>query len=369
MINLLFPAVVVLSILTPIEGAGQDDCHPNFVSEDTAEVVFLQTALVTQPSKKNGSEVLSVLELQARQLLKNGSSSSSIVLLVVIVVLLFMIPVIVYLVSESSHGAGNRLLETSGAKGRETPGTSRPGSQRFLRTPGAGSQRMSVDQGVLPPTAAAGYSPSDGPPVICRELVLPETEARFLIDAASLRAGASAKVVTILGGSGRQPLLVAYMQDHGPKGRQLWLHSMGQNSTVLDTPRAVVVPGRSASNFEVYDRDLKFYGELEGSSPGRLTLMCNGYPVLVIDETSDELHFNACQLDGRMLATGRLAPDVPQHVLAKLGGDAWRLRVVAGCDAIVVLSTMLTAMLMKRMQPRSVASSVPGSSKPSMVLG
>ena len=33
-------------------------------------------------------------------------------------------------------------------------------------------------------------------------------------------------------------------QDHGPKGRQLWLHSMGQNSTVLDTPRAVVVPGR-----------------------------------------------------------------------------------------------------------------------------
>ena len=33
------------------------------------------------------------------------------------------------------------------------------------------------------------------------------------------------------------------------------------------------------------------------------------------------LHYNACQMDGRMLATGRLAPDVPQHVLASLGRE------------------------------------------------
>mmetsp|Transcript_86212 Transcript_86212/g.136952 ORF Transcript_86212/g.136952 Transcript_86212/m.136952 type:complete len:316 (-) Transcript_86212:74-1021(-) len=315
--------------------------------------------------------MLSVLEVKATELMK--SRSSSVVMIVLVVVMLFMIPVIVYVLSESSStGSGNRLLEGA-SKGRTEAGPSHPGSSRQLRTPGvAGSQRLSVEsqvQAVLPPTAQH-HSPSDGPPVICRELVLPETEARFLIEAASLRSeGAQTRTVTILGGSGRQPLLVAYLQDHGPKGFQLWLHSMGQNSTVLETPRAVVVPGRSMSNFEIYDRDLKLYGELESTHPGRLTLKCNSFPVLVIDETSDELHYNACQMDGRMLATGRLAPDVPPHVLTKLGGEAWRLRVVAGCDAIVVLSTMLTAMLMKRFRPGNVTSSMPPSSKPSMVLG
>lgn len=372
MVNLLLSAVIVLSIWTPIAGAGQDDCTDQ-LEVNAAHAVFLQTALATEPSQKTPRTVpetvpsLSVLEVKATELMK--SRSSSVVLLVLVVVMLFMIPVIVYVLSEgSSTGSGHRLLEGA-SKGKGEVGPSHPGSSRQLRTPGvAGSQRMSIDsQAVLPPTAQH-YSPSDGPPVICRELVLPETEARFLIEAASLRSEGG-RTVTILGGSGRQPLLVAYLQDHGPKGFQLWLHSMGQNSTVLDTPRAVVVPGRSMANFEIYDRDLKLYGELESSHPGRLTLMCNGFPVLVIDATSDELHYNACQMDGRMLATGRLAPDVPQHVLAKLGGEAWRLRVVAGCDAIVVLSTMLTAMLMKRFRPGSAASSIPPSAKPSIILG
>ena len=42
--------------------------------------------------------------------------------------------------------------------------------------------------------------------------------------------------------------------------------------------------------------------------------------VACLVELLGRLHYNACQMDGRMLATGRLAPDVPQHVLASLGG-------------------------------------------------
>ena len=58
-------------------------------------------------------------------------------------------------------------------------------------------EAQSALQVVLPPTR---HSPSDGPPVICRELVLPETEARFLIEAEHLRSKQT--VLTILGGSG-----------------------------------------------------------------------------------------------------------------------------------------------------------------------
>ncbi|CAK9051633.1 unnamed protein product [Durusdinium trenchii] len=280
------------------------------------------------------------------------------VMVVVILVMLFLIPLIVYSLSDtSSSGSGHKLLEGDGTYRQAGPSRSAAGSQRQLRTPG--SQRLSVEsKAVLPPTAAQ-YSPSDGPPVICRELVLPETEARFLIEAASLRSGsATQKEVIILGGSGRQPLLVAYLKDGG-----LSLHSMGANSMVVESPRAVVLPGRSPHNFEILDRDFKSYGELESIS-GRMTLRCNGQPVLLIDEMPEELGYNASQLDGRTLATGRLAPEVPAHVLQKLGGEAWRLRVVAGCDAIVVLSTMLTAMLIKtqRFRSGSITPSAPGTS-------
>ena len=48
------------------------------------------------------------------------------------------------------------------------------------------------------------------------------------------------------------------------------------------------------------------------------------------------LHFNACQLDGRMLATGRLAPDVPQHVLAHLGSKPPVKVAAGGCYTPVV---------------------------------
>ncbi|CAJ1446160.1 unnamed protein product [Effrenium voratum] len=216
-------------------------------------------------------------------------------------------------------------------------------------------------QGSLPPTAARNSAPpADAlPPIICRELVLPETEARFLIEADRLRNPSTGEI-NILGGSGRQPLLVAYLQDRGPNGMQLWLHSMGQNATVLETPRAVVVPGRSGS-FEILDRDLQLYGHLEMAS-GRLMLMCQGFPVMAIDN-SDQLSFTACRMDGRVLATGRPAQDVPQHVLTKLGGrEAWRLRVVAGCDAIVVLATMLTSILMKSWRPGTYTPSLPPAS-------
>lgn len=46
--------------------------------------------------------------------------------------------------------------------------------------------------------------------------------------------------------------------------------------------------GRHPAHFEIYDRDLKPYGELEG--PGNvMTLTCNGYPVLVVEETGEPL--------------------------------------------------------------------------------
>eukprot|EP00437_Effrenium_voratum_P068785 CAMPEP_0181486174 /NCGR_PEP_ID=MMETSP1110-20121109/46974_1 /TAXON_ID=174948 /ORGANISM="Symbiodinium sp., Strain CCMP421" /LENGTH=291 /DNA_ID=CAMNT_0023612255 /DNA_START=279 /DNA_END=1154 /DNA_ORIENTATION=- len=282
---------------------------------------------------------------------------------VVIVAMLFLIPLIVHLLSDDGQDpSGARLLERPN-KGSilSTASSTRNLPQRM--STGGTEARVSFEggQGSLPPTAARNSAPpADAlPPIICRELVLPETEARFLIEADRLRNPSTGEI-NILGGSGRQPLLVAYLQDRGPNGMQLWLHSMGQNATVLETPRAVVVPGRSGS-FEILDRDLQLYGHLEMAS-GRLMLMCQGFPVMAIDN-SDQLSFTACRMDGRVLATGRPAQDVPQHVLTKLGGrEAWRLRVVAGCDAIVVLATMLTSILMKSWRPGTYTPSLPPAS-------
>lgn len=226
-----------------------------------------------------------------------------------------------------------------------------------------------VQEKQLPPTSGAATQPAIvGPPPICVSLILPNTEARFLIAMDKLnellRIGGGP--VDILGTSGRK-LLHASIET-GPGGGAVSIASVGCE----DDPRATVIavaPGL----FEIFGKRRSTYGSMESHPTGAIVKV-NGAPGMIID-IADRASFtlNATGPTGRPLATASRSPQpLPQMAGAPATPgptDCWKLTVKPGVDAILIMVTMLALMALQpdaRVSITSRISMTPGASQVSL---
>jgi len=198
------------------------------------------------------------------------------------------------------------------------------------------------------PMAGPGDAPdvdaSGGPPAICPSLILPNTEARFMISMEQLVPSSGSMSINILGTSGRK-LLHASVDNASDGRRMLAIASVGCE----DDPRCLInrpPPESSMPHLEVQGRYGKPYGKLEMLPPNRAILRCGEEPVMAIEVTSpSENRMTANAADGRILATagpndgtGMIQSDVP---------NAWKLQVRPGADAVLISTCMLALALLQ----------------------
>lgn len=186
-------------------------------------------------------------------------------------------------------------------------------------------------------------------PPICPSLILPHTEARFMIQMEQMQRSAPGPL-NILGTSGRK-LLHALVCDSPDSRRCLMLASCGCE----DDPRTCIFtpqPGAADPQaLEVFGKAGKFYGWLEFPGASQALLSHSGAngeanPVLQIEMGSiSDLRMSASTMDGRLLASaGRSAAGGGQQFE---GADTWKMQVKPGTDAVLITSCMLALVLLR----------------------
>merc|ERR1719506_2514980 len=201
-------------------------------------------------------------------------------------------------------------------KTRKGPAGVRLGEERVGGTlPGQPARGGILSQG--PPGAQqllqAPGSPGRGPPAICQTLILPHTEARFMIPIESLMRASGE--LDIRGTSGRKLLHGSVTET--PEGRRaLALASCGCE----DDPRiTVLAPSRTTAQgplssgapaegsmgiMEIYGKGGKFYGTLEPAAGGGAMLRYEGEVVMSLEAAAaGDLRMTASSVDGRLLAS------------------------------------------------------------------
>jgi hypothetical protein len=197
---------------------------------------------------------------------------------------------------------------------------------------------------------APGADPGTVPPV-CPSLILPHTEARFMIPIDSLMRASGE--LDIRGTSGRKLL-------HGnvrptPEGRQsLALASCGMEEdprvTVLAPPRNLVssLTGGGMEVLEIFGKGGQFYGTLEPARGGGAVLKHNGEIVMSLEvgssDFSSDLLMSASSMDGRLLASAGKNVQV-QNKWVENPGETWKLMVKPGSDAVLIAACMLGVLL------------------------
>lgn len=197
-----------------------------------------------------------------------------------------------------------------------------------------------------PSTGSVDGNP-DLPPPICPSLILPRTEARFMVKMQTLQQGISISTGSVLDilGTSRRKLLHASIVEENAGGRQLALASVGCEDNPRVFVRAGPVPlsmgdSDAPQSMEIHGRRGALYGTLEASSNGGATLHHGGRKVMSIEEgTSADMQMTASMVDGRTIATAGRSND--GH------GDAWKLQVMPGADAILIASCMLALILLR----------------------
>jgi hypothetical protein len=206
-----------------------------------------------------------------------------------------------------------------------------------------------------PPTSGMGAASSSGglagqvevgPPPICPSLILPNTEARFMISMESLRNPGAA--IDILGTSGRKLLHADINQSADGRG-SLSLCSVGCE----DDPRCTITAATSASSLsplsslEISGRGRRPYGTMEPGGPGWRggVVTVGGKPVMIVETTPlpsgdlyTSLRMTASTMEGRLLAAADPTNDGRGH-----GEQSWKLqvKVTPGSDAVLISSCML----------------------------
>jgi len=207
---------------------------------------------------------------------------------------------------------------------------------------------------ILPPTAGAAAAArqevarhevpvqmdmTNGPPSICPSLILPNTEARFVIAMDSLRLS-SACQIDILGTSGRKLLHAAITLQ--PDGRHvLALASVG----CQEDPRCIIHgPAAGSAKMEVSGRQGQPYGMLEPENAGVILTYSNQAAMVLDTAGLLEYRLAARTMDGKLLATAS------QAVSSSRGPGAdptWKLQVKPGADAVLIASCMLAVLLLR----------------------
>jgi len=209
-----------------------------------------------------------------------------------------------------------------------------PGAQQLLQAPRR--------------TAPNAPNLSSGPPPICPSLILPHTEARFMIPIESLMRASGE--LDIRGTSGRK-LLNGSVTETPDGNRCLALASCGCE----EDPRVTVVApardgqgplsgtSRGMRTMELFGKGGSFYGTLEPGPDGGAVLRCEGEIVMTLDPGAGDLRMTASSMDGRLLASA--GKNVQVAVRQLESHDTWKLQVKPGLDAVLIVSCMLGALL------------------------
>jgi len=218
----------------------------------------------------------------------------------------------------------------------------RGGTQDPLRPQGVASPPPSPfpttgkSSGSRQPALLLPGTPTKVPPM-CPQLILPHTEARFVISMNALH-GMTKGSLDIMGTSGMK-LLSAVVCD-SPDGRRcLMLASPGRE----DDPRACVFScSAGGASFEIFGNTGTFYGWLECPPGSKAQLLHGGSssgegtPVMQINMgRQSDLHIEAFNMAGELLA----------H--ASRRDDSWKLQATPGSDAVLVSSCMLALILLR----------------------
>lgn len=196
---------------------------------------------------------------------------------------------------------------------------------------------------LAPPPVTAAASHQGGPPpppVICPSLVLPNTEARFMIAIDCLLTPGITSI-DITGTSGRNLLKAVLSQQDGQ--RCLEISSIGCE----DDPRAIVIAEPSSDTMKIYKRGREHVGTLEMGRGNFWNLMVNNVQCMVVEAVSmTNLSFKAAAMDGRELATAAKQPSVGGGGSCT-GGEVWKLTSQPGTDAVLMASCMLSLILLR----------------------
>jgi hypothetical protein len=233
---------------------------------------------------------------------------------------------------------------------KDSPQQASPPGRNIVMPPPAAVASNFVGSGrgsgqPVPPVSMPPAMPSStmrvGPPAICPALILPNTEARFMIPVSVLKGGAGA-AVDILGTSGRK--LLHCEKSETPDGRnRLAISSRGNEND----PRAIILGPSGWSpnqNYDLFGKGEAPYGTLEPQRSGGFVLKVGGRTVMSIETGSDAFHMTASANDGTLLAQATKS--------FKSGGsmdeEVWNLRVTKGNDAVLISGCMLAPLLFRQ---------------------
>lgn len=172
------------------------------------------------------------------------------------------------------------------------------------------------------------------PPAICPSLILPNTEARFMI---SLHSITTADMFEIRGTSGRKLLTAAFSGGVPGQRQQLALACVGCEN---DPRCTVAVEGQKLS---VLGRRREPYGEMEKMDASLGTgavLKCAGAAVMLVEVLDrSRLHVVVSTPGKRLLAEGQCRAGGSRPPAE---GHGWQLEVKPGADAVLILSSILS---------------------------
>jgi hypothetical protein len=188
-------------------------------------------------------------------------------------------------------------------------------------------------------------------PPICPSLILPHTEAKFMVQMDGLLNPNAAEGISICGTSGRK-LLHASVSDTPDGRRFLAISSCGCE----DDPRTCIATSSAFESeaLEVFGKAGQFYGYLDfrGGHQAQLQWWDGNasarQPVIsfALGSMSDRC-INASTMDGRLLASAGRTGAVPgQGKLLEASSDTWKLTVKPGVDAVLITSCMLALLLL-----------------------
>jgi len=198
-------------------------------------------------------------------------------------------------------------------------------------------------EGAASQDSASQADDDQGPPPICPALILPSTEASFMLPLDDVMK--SQGKFDIMGPSGRK--LLSVFVGSAPRGRRC-VAVLPLNS---EDPRCTIFsPDVGRSDMDINGRRGQSYGTLRASEEfsNCYVLQVSGRAAMHLRvQDADALILMATTVSGRVLATGgpldaakpssEFAPEEHSPSASKI----WRLQIKPGMDAVLMLSCML----------------------------